>query len=236
MIILATKTLSENINQAISDFGSIKQAIIDKGVEVPSGTPTNQYGTKIGEIQSGGVSDEDFIGVIERTATKTTLPSGLTKIGEYAFHGCTNLVLTSLPNGLTSIDARAFDGCTNLALTSLPDGITSISNYAFYKCSNLALTSIPDSVTSIGDSAFSSCTNLALTSLPDGVTSIGGNAFRNCTGLTEITFKGKPNNIYNSAFSGCTNLTTIRVPWSEGAVSGAPWGATNATLIYSYVE
>lgn len=50
------------------------------------------------------------------------------------------------------------------------------------------------------------------------------------------TFKGKPNSIYTSAFSGCTNLTTIRVPWAEGEVSGAPFGATNATLIYSYVE
>ena len=187
---MASKTLSENINQAISDFGSIKQAIINKGVEVPSGTPTSQYGTKIGEIQSGGGSDEDFISVIERTATNPTLPSGLTKVGVYAFYGCKNLALTSLPDGVTSIGQSAFYGCTNLALTSLPNGVTSIGSYAFY----------------------------------------------NCTGLTEITFKGKPNSISTSAFKGCTNLTTIRVPWAEGEVSGAPWGATNATLIYSYVE
>lgn len=50
------------------------------------------------------------------------------------------------------------------------------------------------------------------------------------------TFKGKPTRISNKAFTGCTNLTTIRVPWSSGAVSGAPWGTTKATLIYSYVE
>ena len=187
---MATKTLSENINQAISDFGSIKQAIIDKGVEVPSGTPTSQYGAKIGEIQSGGGSDEDFKGVIERTATNPTLPSGLTKIGYYAFYSCTKLALTSLPNSLTSISSYAFSGCTKLALTSLPNGLTSIGN----------------------------------------------NAFQYCTGLTEITFKSKPSTLSTSAFSGCTNLTTIRVPWAEGEVSGAPFGATNATLIYSYVE
>ena len=236
MIILETKTLSENINQAISDFGSIKQAIIDKGVEVPSGTPTSQYGTKIGEIQSGGGSDEDFISVIERTATNPTLPSGLTKIGDYAFYGCTNLALTSLPNGLTTIDSYAFYGCTNLALTSLPNGLTSIGSYAFRSCTSLALTSLPNSLTSISDNAFQNCTSLALTSLPNSLTSIYNYAFQNCTGLTEITFKGKPNSIYTSAFKGCTNLTTIRMPWSEGAVSGAPWGAINANLIYSYVE
>lgn len=210
---MATKTLSENINQAISDFGSIKQAIIDKGVEVPSGTPTSQYGTKIGEIQSGGGSDEDFISVIERTATNPTLPSGLTKVGEYAFYGCTNLALTSLPDGVTSIDSSAFSYCSSLALTSLPNSLTKISDYAFHNCKNLALTS-----------------------LPNGLTSIGSNAFYYCTGLTEITFKSKPSTLSISAFKGCTNLTTIRVPWAEGEVSGAPFGATNATLIYSYVE
>ena len=211
---MASKTLSENINQAISDFGSIKQAIIEKGVEVPSGTPTSQYGAKIGEIQGGGGgSDEEFISVIERTATNPTLPSGLTKVGSYVFYSYKNLALTTLPNGVTSIGISAFYGCKNLALTSLPNGLTSIGDYAFYNCSSLALTS-----------------------LPNGVTSISGYAFQNCTGLTEITFKGTPTSISTSAFKGCTNLTTIRVPWAEGEVSGAPWGAINATLIYSYVE
>ena len=233
---MANKTLSENINQAISDFSGIKQAIIDKGVEVPSGTPTSQYGTKIGEIQSGGGSGEDFKGVIERTATNLTLPSGLTKIGDYAFFRYKNLVLTMLPNGVTSIGNSAFDSCTNLALTSLPNGLTSIDTFAFSICTNLALTSLPNGLTSIGRYAFQRCTNLALTSLPDTLTDIADYAFSGCTGLTEITFKVKPNHIYTSIFERCTNLTTIRVPWAEGEVFGAPFGATNATLIYNYTE
>lgn len=36
---------------------------------------------------------------------------------------------------------------------------------------------------------------------------------------------------YN-AFNKCTNLTDIYVPWAEGDVGGAPWGATNATIHY----
>lgn len=36
------------------------------------------------------------------------------------------------------------------------------------------------------------------------------------------------------AFEGCTNLITINVPWVEGAVANAPWGATNATINYNY--
>ena len=140
---MATKTLSENISQAISDFNGIKQAIIDKGVDVPRGTPTSKYGDKIGEIQSG-VSNEEFIKTVDGSATNITLPSELTKIG----------------------------------------------NYAFY----------------------------------------------NFTGLTEITFKSTPTTIGSSAFSGCTDLTTIRVPWAEGEVSGSPWGASSANIVYGYTE
>ena len=88
--------------------------------------------------------------------------------------------------------------------------------------------------TKIRRCAFYDCTLLALTSLPSDITSIGKSAFNNCTGLTSITFEGTPTSINSSSFSNCSNLTTINVPWSEGAVSGAPWGATNATINYNY--
>ena len=95
---------------------------------------------------------------------------------------------------------------------------------------------LPSDLTSIGENAFYKFTNLALTSLPDGVTSIGAYAFRDCTKLTKLTFKGKPSSITSNAFNGCTNLLTINVPWAEGEVENAPWGATKATINYSYVE
>ena len=165
---MATKTLSENINQAISDFGNIKQAIINKGVDIPSGTPTSQYGTKIGEIQSGGSggSNEDFIGVIERTATNPTLPSGLTKIGDFAFYKNANLALTSLPNGVTSIGNSAFYDCTRLALTSLPSGVTSIGRNAFYNCKGLTEITFKGKPNSISTSAFKDCINLTTIRVP----------------------------------------------------------------------
>ena len=93
---------------------------------------------------------------------------------------------------------------------------------------------LPSDLTKIGDNAFYNYKNLALTSLPDGVTSIEDNAFAYCSNLSTITFYGTPSSISRSAFNSCTNLTTINVPWAEGAVANAPWGATNATINYNY--
>ena len=170
----------------------------------------------------------------DKTLSITSLPACITSIGSYAFFGCTNLALTSLPSGVTEIGIGAFNGCTQLALTSLPDGLTEIVGSAFYGCGQLALTSLPNGLTKIDTYTFYYCTNLALTSLPSGITSIGNNAFYGCTNLTSITFTGTPTSIGSNAFSGCTNLTTINVPWAEGEVANAPWGATNATINYNY--
>ena len=56
----------------------------------------------------GGEADSTFKDVIERTAVNPTLPSDLTKIGDYAFYNYSNLELTSLPDGVTSIGNYAF--------------------------------------------------------------------------------------------------------------------------------
>ena len=143
-------------------------------------------------------------------------------------------LIDAVMHGYTSIRPYAFQHCSVLVSVSGISAITSIGNYAFSQCSNLALTSLPAGITSIGNNAFNSCGKLALTSMPAGITSIGSYSFSNCTGLTTITFEGTPQSINSYAFSGCTNLTTINVPWAEGAVAGAPWGATNATINYNY--
>lgn len=115
-------------------------------------------------------------------------------------------------------------------------GYTKVRDYAFYYCENLALTSLPESLTKIDDNVFFGCKNLDLTFLPESLTSIGTYAFYSCTSLTSITFKGTPRSIMSAAFDGCTNLTDIKVPWAEGAVANAPWGAKNATITYNYTE
>ena len=48
----------------------------------------------------------------------------------------------------------------------------------------------------------------------------------------EIVFDGTPETMVSW---GNNVVKTIKCPWAEGAVDGAPWGCTNATIIYNYV-
>ena len=68
----------------------------------------------------------------------------------------------------------------------------------------------------------------------DGVTAIGYYAFAGCSKLESVTLPSSITSIPSNAFTDCTNLKTINVPWAEGAISNAPWGATNATITYNY--
>lgn len=86
----------------------------------------------------------------------------------------------------------------------------------------------------IRDYFFYNCYELALTTLPSGITTIGEYAFNGCSSLASLTFEGTPESIGGTAFNDCNNLTTINVPWAEGAVANAPWGATNATINYGH--
>ncbi len=92
----------------------------------------------------------------------------------------------------------------------------------------------PEGTTKIRSYSFWGTTNLVTVILPASVKNIYQFAFRGCTALEVVTFNGSVRQITGDTFSSCENLTTIRVPWSEGDVSGAPWGASNATIIYNY--
>ena len=122
----------------------------------------------------------------------------------------------------------------NNSVVTLPQGITEIGSYTFYRFDTLKSILLPSGLTKIGSYGFFSCKNLTSISLPASIVALAGNAIYSCTNLSSITFQGTPSVINSGAYVQCGNLTTINVPWSEGEVSGAPWGATNATIHYNY--
>lgn len=94
-------------------------------------------------IQAVGGDDGSFKAVIERTAVNPTLPSDLTRIGDYAFYSYSSLALTSLPPGIMSIGNLAFSGCTSLKSLTFEGKPSSISNSAFRTCINLTTINVP---------------------------------------------------------------------------------------------
>ena len=101
---------------------------------------------------------------------------------------------------------------------------------------NIDTLEIPIGITKIRTNAFYNCKSLTSIIIPAGVMSIGDYAFMNCSSLESITIPSSTTSIGYGLFYNCSNLTIINVPWSEGEVAGAPWGATNATINYNYVE
>lgn len=186
----------------------------------------------------------------------------ITKIPLACFKGCAALKNIELSNSITFLDSSAFHGCTDLTWTTLPDSITEISGYAFANCSQLKLNTADwMNITNIGSYAFFNCTNIKISLITGDIDYIGTRAFQNTltengiiqfntsnrlkiasyafaniSNVSAIHFVGEqPTSIATTAFSNCNMLTEIYVNWVENAVTGAPWGATNATVVYTVV-
>ena len=93
--------------------------------------------------------------------TNLSLPTGLTKIGQYAFYGCSSLQNVTIPDTVTSIEKYAFQNCSSLKGAVIGKGVESIEEGAFRDCLALAKAAIlnPNCVfpennsTTIGDAA-----------------------------------------------------------------------------------
>ncbi|MGI5057296.1 leucine-rich repeat domain-containing protein [Treponema socranskii] len=121
------------------------------------------------------------------------LPKEVTKIGSWAFYGCTLLEsidlsacirLTGAGEGY-GIENDAFAGCTALKTVIMPTAapwMKKIRRDAFKGCE--ALSSIDLSgfmeLTTIEASTFEGCTSLKEVRLPKSLTTIGTDAFKNC--------------------------------------------------------
>lgn len=136
-----------------------------------------------------------------------------------------------IPAGVTTIGNGAFTSCSSLASVVIPEGVTSIGWSAFYQCSSLASVVIPEGVTTIGTSTFSNCSALASVVIPEGVTAIENGAFYNCSSLASVVIPSTVTDISRNAFGSVAG--TLYCRFAEGAVSGAPWGATG-TIVYDY--
>ena len=108
-----------------------------------------------------------YVGVfnsVRSYITNVTLPSTLTKIGEYAFYNCTSLSKVKFADDAKDIEfgAGCFEDCTTLSTIKLPEAVTAIPERMFKGCSRLLYASsftISKNVETIGEGAFAIYSN-----------------------------------------------------------------------------
>lgn len=155
----------------------------------------------------------------------------VTRIGDYAFFGCTGLKSVTIPDGVTSIGDMAFIGCTGLTNITIPASVTFIGDRVFFGCTGLTEITVDprnDAYHSYGNCLIETDTKTLIRGckasvIPsDGsVTSIGEGAFSNCTGLTDVTIPDGVTSIESDAFWGCTGLTDIAIPDSVVSIGSS---------------
>lgn len=207
-------------------------------ITTPSGSVTitengthdvSNYAQAVVNVASGGVGDEyerfaklmtgEYLGKVLDNKS-FAVPTGTTMLREYMFYKVRSdadaVITVTLPDTVTVIDAVAFDYAGTVEIGELPPYLEEIRGQAF----------------NFARSIFGSRTELKI---PASVKTIGSLAFYNCPSgaLATITFKGTPTEIANNALQN-ENIKTINVPWAEGEVANAPWGAENATINYNY--
>lgn len=134
-----------------------------------------------GEFGLGGIFEDNVaLGSI-------ILPSGMTKINNPGFTGCTKLTSVTLPETLKIIGGKAFKGCSSLKSIIIPNSVTSISGSAFDSCTALTYVKLPDGIMELSESTFRDCSALPTVTIPASVATIDKTCFQNCTALAEIT-------------------------------------------------
>lgn len=132
------------------------------------------------------------------------IPNGSNTTGDYSNN--LHIKTVVMPNSVEEIPAAAFGGCGNLNNVFLSQNLKVIGAGAFFD------------------------TGITQIDIPTTVEEIHLDAFSDTSSLKAVRFHGKPKTI--APCFGGSAVTDIFVPWHEGGVAGAPWGAENATIHY----
>ena len=231
--------------------GNVKAAtIIDSGSCGENATYTLDSDGVLTISGSGEISDSAFAAAyynaskayenVEKIET-VIIGDGITRIGDSAFAGCSNLKSALIPEGVTEIGGYSFRGC-GLTDITIPESTTTIGQYAFYECGKIESLYIPKNVMHIETGAFSNveksitvaddnitfnsnnncnaiietATNRLIigcgaTVIPSNVTKIKPYAFSECESLTSIVLPEGVTSIGFCAFLDCSGLTSITI-------------------------
>lgn len=189
----------------LTDIGN---AIRSKNNSTDKYKPSEMAGA-INDITTQGKTQDNTVinSILDRSISGNYVNDDLPEIGNYAFSECVKLTSATFKKA-TKVGDSAFFGCDLLESISLPE-VKEIKPSAFCYCP-LKSISMPKIEILSDDSSywevFDVYCKMTTINIPSTIKSIGKNAF------------------------GSNKITTINIDKPADSISGAPWGATNATV------
>lgn len=208
--LLSSLTIGNNVHNLPSDVFTSLSAL--RSVTVPNSV------TSMGSNPFSNCSNLDTIIVAGGNSVFSSGNNNSYIVNTNTHTLVTGCKRTTIPSSVTAIGDYAFSGCTGLTGTlTIPDQITVIGASAFYECTGLiGVLAIPNQITVIGASAFQGCTGLTSLTIGYAVDSIGNSAFSNCSRISSVAFNADSCRYMGSAspydiFSGCSNFSTLTI-------------------------
>lgn len=184
--------------------------------------PLTEYTVKDGTIV---IADDAFSGVgYSSKLKKMTLPTGLYRIGKYAFSKLFSLTEINIPDTVRSIGYGAFSGTGYDADTNyINDGLY-IGNW-LVAVNNVAMTSftVQEGTVGVADGKDTSlfptrAQKITVLELPSSLRYIGSRSFARLR-ITELRLPSELQTLGNGAFASCSALNTVNLGDCSGLES-----------------
>lgn len=202
---MANKTLAENVAQVKADFKGIRDELMNKGADIPSGTPTSKYANIIKDLNPGGNTEEAF--EQGKQAQYDEFWDGFQQNGSktnynYAFYGTNwnDAIFKPKYDIVPTAIVQTFYNSPITDLTSILEKqgvVLDTSN-----CTNFSFAFAHSKLTNIPKINMSTCTNSSSTFVSsrsivriEGIVSsektiFDKSTFQNCSALKHIIFEG----------------------------------------------
>lgn len=184
--------------------------------------PLIEYTVKDGTIV---IADDAFSGVgYSSKLKKMTLPTGLYRIGKYAFSKLFSLTEINIPDTVRSIGYGAFSGTGYDADTNYINGGLYIGNW-LVAVNNVAMTSftVQEGTVGVADGKDTSlfptrAQKITVLELPSSLRYIGSRSFARLR-ITELRLPSELQTLGNGAFASCSALNTVNLGDCSGLES-----------------